>query len=117
MIISHCKEASTTRDKFWRTPMHICAANGSIHCAEILVVPAAETVRNLDRFSATPLHYASAFGHEEMVNFLLDNNVDPNAQDKKERRPLHYAAYGGHFEIVQILTRNGADASLADVQV
>ncbi|HVM44302.1 MAG TPA: ankyrin repeat domain-containing protein [Candidatus Thermoplasmatota archaeon] len=52
---------------------------------------------------------AARFGHEDVVQLLLDRALDPNARlPPDEATLIHHAAYGGHLDIVRLLLRRGA---------
>ena len=52
----------------------------------------------------TPLWWAAANGHEEVVKALLERSeVDPNAADRDGRTPLSRAAENGHEAVVRAL--------------
>jgi ankyrin repeat protein len=52
----------------------------------------------------TALHYASDYGHEDIVSLLLKCDADANIKDDSGETPLHYASANGHKAIV---TMNG----------
>ncbi|KAJ7490142.1 ankyrin repeat protein, partial [Mycena galericulata] len=56
----------------------------------------------------TVLHLASEKRHIDVVQFLLDNGADVNAETA-----LQMAARQGHDDIVQILPKNGANLGAA----
>lgn len=65
----------------------------------------------------TPLHEASARGHADIVDFLIDSKADVNAttfifmqnSDDSKETPMHLAAANGHSRVVASLVRAGAD--------
>ncbi|CAJ1367060.1 unnamed protein product [Effrenium voratum] len=63
---------------------------------------------------ATPLLYASAGGHLEVVECLLDAGADKEKANNEGTTPLHVAAFLGHQAIVQCLMDAGADKDRAD---
>ncbi|EXJ82734.1 hypothetical protein A1O3_06549 [Capronia epimyces CBS 606.96] len=63
-----------------------------------------------DSLGRTALIYACAFGHTKIVQILLDNGADVNAQGE-DGISLQAASAYGHEEIVQILVDNGADVN------
>ena len=79
------------------------ASNGSIRTLERLV----SSQRNLevgDYDRRTPLHLASAEGHVEVVNFLLNEGVQP-IPDRWGGYPISDAKNNGHTEIVDIFNK------------
>ena len=67
----------------------------------------------------TPLHNAARLGHLAVVQFLLTNNVNVNAQDAGGRTPLAWAVVSTgtprfNLEIVDALLKAHADVDLAD---
>lgn len=71
----------------------------------------AETLNILskDIHGYTSLHWAAHGGYEDMVEFLLQNGVDPNLQDRDGHTALHLAAFSGHDSIVKLLLGKGSD--------
>ena len=70
--------------------------------------------RDLPR-EMTPLDFACAEGHEEMVDFLLSRKA-PYELDKPRSAPLWIAAYQGHARVVELLlTRFKANHSKEQV--
>jgi len=103
-----------------------CLANGHPQAAEFLAargaridLPAAaglghlETARNLFD-SATPEHrrdallWASEYGRNGVVEFLIENGADLAAHRADGQTPLHWAVIGGHPDTVKLLLRHNA---------
>ncbi|SLM38552.1 P-loop containing nucleoside triphosphate hydrolase, partial [Lasallia pustulata] len=57
---------------------------------------------------ATPLYYGSLAGVTELVQLLLKNGADVNAQGGYYDSALQAASNGGHESVVQLLLDNGA---------
>lgn len=56
----------------------------------------------------TPLHKASYFGHDHVVEYLLDCGANVNVVDVEGDTPLHDACRLGHVACVKLLVRAGA---------
>ncbi|XP_035982353.1 transient receptor potential channel pyrexia isoform X2 [Fundulus heteroclitus] len=68
-----------------------------------------------DQFGVTPLHVASALDYEDMVQFLLDREADPNAPTVLDQQtPLHYAAKNDAVGSIELLLQAGASISCTD---
>ncbi|XP_030535675.1 probable E3 ubiquitin-protein ligase XBOS32 [Rhodamnia argentea] len=62
----------------------------------------------------SPLHYAAAQGHHEIVSLLLESGVDINLRNYRGQTALMQACQHGHWEVVQILVLSRADIHRAD---
>jgi len=60
-------------------------------------------------FKVAPLHSAAAISQIEIVNILLQNGANVNAQQSSGVTALHSAAHNGATKIVKLLLKNGAD--------
>ncbi|KNE57578.1 hypothetical protein AMAG_03270 [Allomyces macrogynus ATCC 38327] len=63
-------------------------------------------------FTWTPLHMAAYYGHNEVVDWLMEQGADVEAKDTwYEGTALAWAAYMGHAETCKLLVKKyGADA-------
>lgn len=59
------------------------------------------------------LHYATQYGYEELVAFLLEHKINPNIVDDYGVSALHKAAGKGYISIVKQLVEHGA---VVDIQ-
>jgi glutaminase len=66
------------------------------------------TLEEGDYDRRTPLHLAAAEGQPEVVSFLLDHSVAPNALDRWGGTSLDDAELGSHTEVVELLRQHGA---------
>src|SRR5437016_14658156 len=57
----------------------------------------------------TPLTWAAHGGHDEIVNYLLDQGADVREHDNTGWTSLHLAVELGHFSTIQLLLDRGAD--------
>jgi len=63
----------------------------------------------------SPLWLASSMGHASVVQFLLENNANPNYQQAESgATALMGACKGGHEEAVVLLLEAGADVNIRD---
>lgn len=56
----------------------------------------------------TALHFSSANGHIDILNFLVQNGATVDAKNTSGSTALHYAAMTGQLEAVETLLRGGA---------
>ena len=56
----------------------------------------------------TPLSVAAVYGHNEVVQILLNAGADIQRTDDRRSTPLHLAAAYNRYEIVKILLGAGA---------
>jgi len=69
-------------------------------------------VNFMDDVGQTLLNWASAFGTQQMVEFLCQKGADVNKGQRSSS--LHYAACFGRPGVVKILLRHGANPDLTD---
>ena len=63
------------------------------------------------------LHYASAYGHTDIVEYLLSLDAfDINAMDHTLLSPLHCAASHRHPKVLEMLLKYGADHAVRDLE-
>ncbi|WP_353288606.1 ankyrin repeat domain-containing protein [Wolbachia endosymbiont (group A) of Pogonocherus hispidulus] len=71
-----------------------------------------DTLIAYDRFML--LHSAAKNGHADVVNALIQNGANVNAEDNFKSTPLYDAANKGYIEIVNALIQNGANVNAED---
>ena len=64
----------------------------------------------------TALHLAAAEGRDEVVAYLLDIGVAPNATDRWGGTPLDDALRGGHGDVTTMLEQRGGRSGSADAK-
>ena len=75
---------------FSNLPFFCTAAQGGhMLVAGLLISRSSECVLKADKQGRTCLHFASAYGHRDMVGMLLGQSAVVNATDKKLWTPLH----------------------------
>ncbi|KAI6682516.1 hypothetical protein NL676_036397 [Syzygium grande] len=62
----------------------------------------------------SPLHYAAAQGHHEIVSLLLESRVDTYLRNYRGQTALMQFCQYGHWEVVQTLILSRADIHRAD---
>jgi hypothetical protein len=59
------------------------------------------------------VHWAAGCGKVEVMQWLVEQGADMNAEDVNRTTALHIAACGGHFEVMKWLVLQGSSAPLA----
>ncbi|KAI6750430.1 hypothetical protein HG530_014711 [Fusarium avenaceum] len=110
-----------------RSPLHTAAVHGHVKVVEYLWVKAKQELR--DRSGWTVLHLAAMSGNESVVQFLVDLEIDKEANDRngrtalhtlrqwRERKrwdTLHLAAMAGKKDVVKFLIDHGFDKEVED---
>ena len=67
-----------------------------------------------DKRGLTPLHVAAWAGNMKMVQRLLAEGADVNAETNWGETPLHHAVYFGHTEVCELLLIAGAASTRED---
>ncbi len=62
----------------------------------------------------TALHLAANEGHKEIVEILIENGSNIEAETRMKRRALHIACLRGNLEVVKILMNANADKNTKD---
>jgi len=115
------------------TALHLVARSGNVEAAKLLLKAGAK-VDSVEQFGGqTPLMWAAARRHPQMVELLASRGADVNARsvvrdyrrvataesraaprDRGGFTPLMYAARGNCRECVEVLLKHGADVNLPD---
>ena len=97
-----------------RPAIHQLTLDGRIEKVQRMVEQGTD-VNTIDAYGRTPLHIASAEGHNIDMGVLIDLGADINAQDKQGRTPLMYAAADGKGNAVALLVSKVVDVDIQDV--
>ena len=106
-----------TPDKSLDDDIFKACKKGDVEKVEDLISRCADVNATNENLN-TPLHYASLFGHRQVVTILLNNGADINAKNDQMKTPLHNAASIGkylhnaasirQYSICALLMSNGA---------
>ncbi len=99
------------RTKAGATLLHAAAAGGDLDFAK-RIAAAGVSPMDATHDGRTPMHYARGW---EMVYFLRERGLDPNARDQRGRTPLHDAALRGDLEAARTLIAFGAQRDARDL--
>ena len=91
--------------------IHDTARDGDLARLRTLVTASPDLVSSRDNQGKTPLHWAAAAGHQDLVEFLIANRADVNARDSNGATPLHWAAANGFEDVAALLIANHADVN------
>lgn len=90
----------------------MAADTGSVSYARVALIEGAE-VNYRSEDGITALMYASANGHLDVVELLLENDANPNLEPYfTYKTALYTAVENGYVEIAELLILNGADMSV-----
>ncbi|KAK3576901.1 hypothetical protein CHS0354_017572 [Potamilus streckersoni] len=95
--------------KYYWSAAHYAAKGGNVHIMELLVRHKLPK-KTRSGMNANELHIACRYGHENMVQYLLD--VMPFLSKEKGEHgwtSYHYAALGGSLRIMNMLAESGLD--------
>jgi ankyrin repeat protein len=95
------------------TPLWISAAQGHLEAVKLLVEKGAQ-LNLTENNGVSPI--AAAINHQEIVQFLLAHEADPNQRDITGISPLIRAAVSGHTNTVSLLIKYGANVNQANDQ-
>ncbi|KAL7802862.1 ankyrin repeat-containing domain protein [Trichoderma afarasin] len=105
------------KDTCGRTPLSWAAQNGRIGVVARLLATRQVDADSKDKWRQTPLFYASANKHEDVVKLLLEGGANINSKSFGSytgQTPLLHAAVNGNVAIAKLLLENGAMVDLRD---
>ncbi|KAI1506603.1 hypothetical protein F5X99DRAFT_364923 [Biscogniauxia marginata] len=110
-IVADEKLSEDEKRSMLQKALNMAASNGDLeHVNKILTGKAKPfvDVNAPDEDGTPPLVYASCFGHESVVQALVDAGVDVDKQDRNHWSALMWAMTNRHKGIAKILLDNGA---------
>lgn len=96
------------------TPLHYLAYFDIVCRAKRLLEQKTDIDINDNALGMTPLHCAAFRGNEAMLELLLDNGADINAQTKDGDTALHLATVRGKRKIMKTLIARGIDIRMTN---
>ena len=108
MLLSREKIDVNPRNRNDETPLMLAAIKGQTALAQQLIDKGAD----VNKPGWAPLHYASTYGHLELMNLLLEHHAYIDAASPNESTPLMMAAMYGNASAVKLLLEAGADPML-----
>ncbi|OQS03573.1 hypothetical protein THRCLA_04112 [Thraustotheca clavata] len=92
----------------------ILTAGGDINATDKLLVAANADLSKFDSLGATPLHIATEYGHQDIVDVLIRAEANVNQINKDGRTPIFMAAWHGHKGLVERFIKSEADINKCD---
>jgi ankyrin repeat protein len=108
LLARHPKTNLNVNNSVNETPLMLAAINNQLDLAKVLISRGAD----VNRPGWTPLHYAAAKGHREMMRLLLENEAYIDSESANGTTPLMMAAYYAQPLAVKLLLEEGADPTL-----
>ncbi|KAL8659763.1 MAG: hypothetical protein Q9226_000259 [Calogaya cf. arnoldii] len=95
--------------------LHMAASNGDIERVRRVLQGKAKPfvdVNAADEEGRAPIIYASCFGHEDVVEALIQAGADVDKKDRNQWTALMWAMTNRHKNIAKILLDNGASSTV-----
>ncbi len=102
-------------------PIHLAAQAGQLDIVKVIVENDPSMLNEQDACEQTPLLWASATGHADVAQYLLEKGPNLEAASNvisyigidNGKTPLYWAVERGHAAVVEKLMARGANAKLA----
>ena len=92
----------------------LVARSGNVAVAQLLLTHSPGLATIPDEKDNLAIHKAAQYGHDKVLNLLLQYEADARAANTYENTPLMFATRFGHSSTTAILLRNGADKNRGD---
>lgn len=109
-------EKANHKDSYNSTWLYVACANEDLQRVQTLLTQSTTHINLGNLNGQTPLHFASACGHSEIVKELLNKNANPNVLLDSGATPLYLAAQYGHKDVIALLLANKAHPNLTCVK-
>ena len=93
------------------TPLMLAIQNNA-PLADLLLGYDGININKADHCGRQAIHYAAQFGHEALINVLMDKGADVNAKTNQGVTPLHLAILEKNEPAIYALLEHGADTSI-----
>ncbi|MCF7920438.1 MAG: ankyrin repeat domain-containing protein [Candidatus Cloacimonetes bacterium] len=115
VFLEHGADPEFGSSKEWephvtQTAVHLAANNGSLAAIQLLEKYGADLNRTDLQRDRTPLHYAAAGGHLELLDYLITKTKDLNVYDNWNYTPLDYTRKYGFTSLENKLIAAGAES-------
>ena len=114
-LLSDEKLSSEDKKEILQSMLTMAASNGDVEKIRRLLHGKAKDHIDINAPDAegTPsLIYASCFGHQDVVSFLLDSGADVDRQDRNQWSALMWAMTNRHKDIAKTLLDHGASTDV-----
>lgn len=102
----------TVRNDKGMTPLDCAASEGFKNVVEMLIEHGSAIDAVSPEDGMTAVHWATLFGHQHVVAYLIGKGAVVTRRDKFGCAPLHYAAQWGYGGIVNLLLQRRVDPNL-----
>lgn len=112
-ILADEKLSESEKKDLLQKALNMAASNGDVERVTKILSGDAKPLINInatDEDGTPPLIYASCFGHEGVVQALIDGGADVDRQDRNQWTALMWAMTNRHKGIAKMLLDNGASA-------
>lgn len=102
-----------SRDEFGYTPLHLAVLQQNIIMIQLLLEARADVDKKSKGVGNTPLHMvawiSSELQRKKVLEYLLDNNADPNMQNKDGEILLHIFVRRNDKDLIAFIAQNYPD--------